>query len=76
MWQVLGYFRHKDDHELTPLTVLVAIEADGELYVYCPKEQHCRTDRGYLEECVPIAKEQYIQASKGFYTPREYLREE
>lgn len=74
MINVLGYFVHKDDTELNPLTVMVIIESEGgDLMCYCPAEQHCKIDRGYFNECVPISKADYLKASAGFYTPKEYL---
>ena len=31
-------------------------------------------DKAYLISCEKITKEQYIEATKGFYTPPEYLQ--
>lgn len=73
MYKILGYFVHKDDDKLNPLTAMVVIDADNKLYGYCPKEQHFDLDRGYLNECMRITKEEYLKASKGLYTPLEYL---
>lgn len=78
-WRVLGYYVHKDRQELWAENVEVVIMDDheyfqsGKLTFYCPIGQHSNGDMGYLEECLPITKEQYIEASKGFYTPEEYL---
>lgn len=30
-------------------------------------------DKAYLEECEQITKEEYLEGTKGFYTPEAYL---
>jgi len=45
----------------------------GLVLTYCPIGQHCEASRWYVEECKKITKKQYIQASDGIYTPKEYL---
>ncbi|MFQ3543600.1 hypothetical protein Q7A53_05895 [Halobacillus rhizosphaerae] len=75
---VLGYFVHKDDKELNSYSVMVIINEKWshtkELTGYCPQESHFGTDREYLKECRKISKDDYLKASKLFYTPAEYLQ--
>ena len=73
---VLGYFVHRADKEINSWTAMIVIEEEvgKELLCYTGQEQHSYImDRKYLDECVPITKEQYKEASKLFYTPPEYL---
>jgi hypothetical protein len=76
--KVLGYFIDKDDleaGEVNGVTVFVAIDeqANNRLTVYSPIGQHSEADRGYLERCVEITKEEYIEASGPNGTPADYL---
>lgn len=78
MIKIIGYYADKDK-PLGPNTVFVAINehwdrAGKYITAYCPIGQHGPLDKKYLKECIKISKEQYLQASKGFYTPEEYLR--
>jgi hypothetical protein len=75
MLKVLGFFQDKGE-ELSPSTVFVAIHSDNELSCYCPIGQDSKLDEGYMKECNPITKEKYLDVSKGFYTPSDYLEEE
>lgn len=75
--KIIGYYMDKDG-DLSPGSVFIAIDEPADIQGkfitgYCPIGQHCHIDREYLKECIPISKEQYIQASKGFFTPKEYL---
>jgi hypothetical protein len=72
--KILGYYVEKDA-QVSANTVLVAIDnGDVELTCYCPTEQHCSMTRAYLKECTTkIDKETYIEASKLFFTPSDYL---
>lgn len=79
-WEVLGYYVHKDNLDnIQASTVEVVIKDDlefehsGRLTIYCPIGQHATGTVEWFEECVPITKEQYLHASRGFYTPEEYL---
>lgn len=72
--KLLGYFVHKDDKELNGVTIMVVIdEGYRRLTCYSPIGQHSEMDRGYFEECVKITKDEYLNASKGIYTPSDYL---
>jgi hypothetical protein len=81
MNNIIGYYSDKDadkDKPLSPDSVFVAIDEPWDytgkyITAYCPIGQHGALDRDYLKECSKITREQYIQASKGFYTPEEYL---
>lgn len=75
--KVIGYYIDKGG-SLSPGEVFIAINRFWDwqgkyITAYCPIWQHGPLDKGYLKECYKITKEQYIQASKGFYTPKEYL---
>jgi hypothetical protein len=71
---ILGYFIHKDYKELIAENVMVVIdEGYKRLSCYCPIGQHSEMDRGYFAECLPITKEEYVEASRNFYTPSDYL---
>jgi hypothetical protein len=75
-YEVLGYYVHKDDPELKAANVMIVIEEGYErLTCYCPTEQHSQMDRGYFAECIPITKEEYLAASRSFYTPNDYLED-
>lgn len=73
-YEVLGYFVHKDDKELNSYTVLVVVdEGYKKLTCFCPQEGHSEMDRGYFKECRRITKEEYLEASKLFCTPSDYI---
>jgi len=40
---------------------------------YCPIGQHSNLSLEYLKDCKEITKAEYIKASDGLYTPKEYL---
>ena len=46
-----------------------------DLTVYCPVGQHSTGSVEYIKECERIAKDEYIQASRNYSTPEEYLKE-
>ena len=46
-----------------------------DLTVYCPVGQHSTGSVEYIKECERIAKDEYIQASRNYFTPEEYLKE-
>lgn len=79
--KVLGYFIHKDDKEINALTAIVVLEYEyvrgletlKQIVCYSGKEQHSDISYEYFKELVPITKEQYLQASRNFYTPIEYI---
>lgn len=73
---VLGYFVAKEDMDnLTGTTVMVAIDEGypDRLTYYSPIGQHSEGSREYLEDCVAISKETYLENNSGCYTPEEYL---
>lgn len=79
MIKVLGYFTHKEDKEINSYTAMVFIDSGlrgNKVECYCPQEGHSEVDRAYINECTPISKAEYLEASKLFYTPAEYLQEE
>lgn len=41
--------------------------------LYCPIGQHSNLSLDYLKDCKEITKEDYLKASEGIYTPKEYL---
>jgi len=73
---IIGYFVDKNE-EKTPSTIFVAIneisDTKGNITSYCPIGQHSSLSKKYLKECVKISKNEYIDCSKGIYTPEEYL---
>jgi hypothetical protein len=76
--KVLGYFIDRDDKEageINGATVFVAIdEGDHDrLTYYAPIGQHSEGDRRYLDRCVEITKEEYLEASGPNGTPSDYL---
>jgi hypothetical protein len=70
--KVLGYFT--DGKTINLQSVFIAID-DNErrLTIYSPTEQHSEGDRDYVKECRKITKEEYLNVSKNFYTPSDYL---
>lgn len=72
--EVQGYFLDVKG-ELKPTDVFVALGEDSKcrIEVYCPIGQHSQADKDYVKECTEITKEQYKEASKGYYTPEDYL---
>jgi hypothetical protein len=75
--KVLGYYIHKDDKEISSWTAMVIMDEvwsrRQELTGFCPQEGHFGTSKEYLDECISITKEDYLEASKQFHTPKEYL---
>jgi hypothetical protein len=76
--EILGYFLEPDFHELEPLNVMVIYEnyheTKGKFLTYFnPVEGHGEIEQDYFDECEPITKEDYLQASENYYTPEEYL---
>ena len=47
---------------------------DGCIMTYAPIGQHSEAFISYLDECIEISKEEYLEISKGIYTPEEYLK--
>lgn len=75
MVKVLGYYVDREEQP-TPSTVFVAFQLDGHYGHYCPVGQHGDLkDISYLNECRKISKEEYLEVSKGYYTPLDYLKE-
>lgn len=73
-YMLLGYYIDADV-EASPSTIFVAID-EGQydtVTLYTPIGQHSEGAREYIEECTPITKEEYLNISKGIYTPAEYL---
>lgn len=70
---ILGYYKDGDS-DLSFRTVFIAIDEGNEnLTYYAPVGQHVEGGRSYLNECTEITKEEYLEASEGFYTPSDYL---
>lgn len=42
--------------------------------IYSPIGQHGSYVKAYLDDCIEITKEQYVEESKGLLTPEEYLK--
>lgn len=71
---ILGYFIDKEDEMLASTVMVVIDEGYKRLTYYTPIGQHSEMDRDYFkEQCKKITKEEYLKASKGIYTPPEYL---
>lgn len=71
---IVGYFVHKDDKEINSWTAMVVIESENQMQCYTGQEGHNDIKyRGWLDELVPITKEQYLEASRLFHTPEEYI---
>lgn len=75
--KVIGYFVDKGGDKNYAGDVFVAIDEiadyNGNLTIYCPIGQHGAGNPQYIDECMEITKEDYMHASKGYYTPEEYL---
>jgi hypothetical protein len=76
--KVLGYFIDQDDKkagEVNGVTVFVAVDEgySDRLTYYSPIGQHSEGQREYLERCVEITKEEYLEASGPNGTPSDYL---
>ena len=74
--KVLGYYVHKTA-KINVHEVMIVIDEQfsptHDFTCYSPYEQHGGMTRGYFNECKQIKKEEYLEASKGYYTPKEYL---
>lgn len=46
---------------------------NGRIEVYSPVGQHSEIDEDYLGVCTEITKATYLDISKNYYTPMEYL---
>jgi DUF1680 family protein len=72
-YEILGFYVDPNQ-EIKANTVMVVInEGYKKLTYYCPVGQHGEMDWSYFAECNPITKEQYMEVSKSFYTPKDYL---
>lgn len=79
--KIIGYFLDSNvDSDVLPYDakdVFVAIDSgdarEGRVSIYAPIGQHSEADLGYIEECIEISKESYLEASKLFYTPSDYI---
>lgn len=75
--KIIGYFVDVNGDKTKAENVFVAIDdianSRGDLTVYCPIGQHSSASLDYIKECKEITKEEYLEASKIFYTPKEYL---
>ena len=78
--KIIGNFVDKDGDKTYAGDVFVALDqvenSRGDLAIYTPTFAHCTASPGYIEECEKITKEEYLAASKGYYTPEDYLKEE
>jgi ribosomal protein S27E len=74
---VLGYFVDNGGDKTSSWDVFVAIVSEDGEYLghYCPQTGHGDLQKGYLETCQRITKEEYLEASKLFYTPKDYLED-
>ena len=76
-FKVLGYFIAEEDMEageVNGATIFVAIdEGHDRLTCYSPIGQHSEMDRDYLEACVSIPKERYLEIAGPNGTPADYL---
>ena len=71
---VIGFYVHYED-EVRADTVMTVIDEGhpDRLTYYCPIGQHSEGQRAWLNECRKISKKEYLEASKGIYTPEEYI---
>ena len=74
-FDIIGYFVDVNGDMSNPADVFIAIEEDNtsDIIGYCPIGQHVTISRDYISECQEITKDEYMQAAKGYYTPKEYL---
>jgi hypothetical protein len=78
-FKVLGYYREpvpaeEEANIAEAARVSVVIDEGGDrLTFYTPIGQHSEGDRGYFETTTRISKKEYLKASKGYYTPEDYL---
>jgi len=77
-FKVLGFFVDINGDKTAASDVYIAIHNIGADYLECysPTEQHGSIDEGYINACERITKEEYLAASKGFFTPPDYLVKE
>lgn len=73
--EIIGYFVDSDGYKTNATDVFVAIQflGGGVFEYYCPVGQHGQGHARYLDECSEITKEEYLEASKGLYTPSDYI---
>lgn len=74
----IKFYRHKNKQVSANTVFLVDHDEKwntiGDLLSYAPIGQHGACNELFItEDAVEITKEDYIEASKGFYTPEEYL---
>ena len=74
MPKILGFFLDIGGDKKSSWDVFIAIDEGNHLSCYCPQTQHAYLDRGYMESCEEITKEEYLEASRNFYTPEDYLK--
>lgn len=72
---VVGYFVDYNGDETMASNNFVAIDEGykDKLSYYCPIGQHSHGDRDYIKECKEITKEQYMETTRHFWTPTDYL---
>jgi len=80
---VIGYYKESEvvhdevlNDKLLYMIVYENSTVDGKktwLEGYNVFEGHFEIDKQYLISCKQITKEEYLQATKGWYTPKEYL---
>jgi hypothetical protein len=77
-FKILGYVKEPvpEGYDIVSDAARVSVVLDDNnerLTFYTPIGQHAEADRGYYDTTTPITKEAYLKASKGYYTPAEYL---
>jgi len=68
---VLGFYVDKDGDKTNSKDVFIALIEEQ---LFSPTFGHAKLHHNYLDVCTKITKEEYIEASKLFYTPEDYLR--
>ena len=75
--KIVGYFVDIDGDKDYAGDVFVVtdqiIDHRGNIGIYCPIGQHSSASQSYIDKCETITREEYIKASEGYYTPKEYL---
>jgi len=68
---VLGFYVDKDGDKTSAKDVFIALIEEQ---LFSPISGHSKLYHDYLDVCTKITKEEYMEASKLFYTPEDYLR--
>lgn len=71
--KIIGYFVYEGDLSVGNVLVLIDDGAEGKYTWFNPVRGYTEVDKSFRNECHPISKAEYIAATTGHETPKEYL---